>query len=457
MKDHLFVIILVAVALLGGPRRGQAQTTGDLEVFPNENAFVVRGKINLKEYLKTADAGEAIQYALDQFGGQGGSVYLHTGRYDLHRQVDVPSRITLSGSGTATKLIFANDHDTGTALRCKASDNAQIKDLSIHAHPSNDSAKIGILIDDSGSVVVDNVSCIGMRGHGIVLANNSFLCTINSCRVAATGKSGILIKDLFKGGRGGDWVPSQVSNCIVYASGKGIECEKSLVINISDCQIYQTEGHAFHIHSESNSVMITGARTYQITGSSVLVENSHEINLSGNVFSWSTEDGIILNDVKWGAIAGNNIIDNGSINLFDPDTDPFIKADNRRPFAKDVDASVIVPNYNGITLKNKTMGIAITGNSIYNWHVVPPMKHGIEEDSTCFGNNFSANNINYCVREGIASQGKESLIGENVIYTDEAYYRLNSQKPGTRERPRKYQYFDTRLIRTFIQEINVKE
>ncbi|MFV0269540.1 MAG: right-handed parallel beta-helix repeat-containing protein [Draconibacterium sp.] len=319
------------------------------------------------------------------------------------------------------------------------------------------SAKTSLLIDSCGLISAEKITCIGMREHGIVLSNNSFLCSINNCKVGATGESAIAVKNLFKGGRGGDWVPSQIANCVVFSCGKGIECEKSLVINISDCQVYQTFGPAFYIHSESNSVIITGCRTYQITGSSVVVQNSHEINISGNMISWSTEHGIILDNVKWGAVAGNNIIDNGSINIFNPDEDSLIIADYRRPFTKKISQNLEVENYNGVWMRNKTMGIAVTGNSIYNWHVVPPMKHGIEEDSTCVANNISANNINYCVKESILSKGKETLVSENKVYPEIPYYRLNSNKPFAPKNIKEYQVFDTRLIREFIDELNATD
>jgi len=452
-KTHKLIILTIALVILAYQAQCLDSVSQDFEIYQQGETHIVRGKIDLKEHFSGSSASEAIQFALNNLGASGGTVYIHTGIYLLNKQIDIPSHATLTGSGNGSRLIFGNNHVTGIAISCRAADNAVIKNLSIQAELSNVSARIGVQIDSCGLTSVEKVTCIGMQEHGIVLSNYSFLCTIDACKIGGTGKSGILIKNLFKGGRGGDWVPSQVSNCIVYACGKGIECLKSLVINISDCQVYQTKSHGFHIHTQSNAVLVTGCRTYQITGGSVVVENSHEINLSSNIFSWSTEEGIILNNVRWGSVVGNNIIDIGSVNLFDPEEDSLIKADPKRPFVKKYVPGQEITNYTGILLKNQTMGITITGNSIFNWHVAPPMRYGIEEDTSCVSNLISSNNINYCI-EGISANGKETLVKNNKIYAEKPFYRVNSNKPFIKGIIKDYQYFDTRLIQEFINEIN---
>ena len=281
-----------------------SQNPGDLaqdfEVYKINNEYIVRGEIDLKEHFSGSNASEVIQYALNSAGVSGGSVYIHSGVYKVNKQINVPGHSTLSGSGNGTRLVFDDTHDTGIAISCKGADNSIVKNLFIKAGPSNIFAKIGVLVDSCGVSSVENVSCVGMREHGVVLSNNSFLCEVNGCKIGGTGKSGILIKNLEEGGRGGDYVPSLVTNCIVYACGKGIECERSLVVNITDCQVYQTKSHGFYIHSKSNSVIISGCRTFQITGNAVNVDESHEINISSNIFCWHTEEGIVLNNVIWG-------------------------------------------------------------------------------------------------------------------------------------------------------------
>lgn len=426
-----------------------AKYKGDLsqgyELFRLNDEYLVRGRIDLETHFKSNKAGEAIQYALNSVKKSGGEVYLHPGLYQVSKQINVPGHTTLAGSGNATKLAFAENHDSGIAISCKGVDKAVIKDLFISSASSNKSAKTGIVIDSCGDVTVEDITCVGMQDHGIVLKNNSFLSEIRGCKIGGTGKSGILVEKLDKGGRGGDWVPSLISNCIVYACGKGIETSRSLVVNITDCQVYQTKGHGFHIHSKSNSVIISGCRTFQVTGNAVNVDESHEINISSNIFCWQTEEGIVLNKVMWGTVAANNIIDNGSINLFDPSEDSLIKADLKRPFIKSPSENQEIPLYNGISLLNETKGVTVTANAIFNWPIVPPMQYGIEEDTTCFSNLISGNNINFC-KEGILSQGEKTIVESNQVYAEQPYYGKAAEK---------YQYFDTRLMEEFIEEINM--
>jgi hypothetical protein len=447
MKNDFIVpiFLLLAVFTVNCSAKYSGDLTQGFEIFKLNDEYLVRGKIDLETHFKSNQADEVIQYALNKAKKSGGEVYLHPGIYLVRKQIDVPGHTTLAGSGNATKLVFADNHETGIAVSCKGVDKSNIKDFFISSDLSNLSAKTGILIDSCGDVTVEDITCLGMQDHGIVLSNNSFLSEIRGCKIAGTGKSGILVEKLDKGGRGGDWVPSLISNCIIYACGKGIETSRSLVINITDCQVYQTKGHGFHIHSKSNSVIISGCRTFQVTGNAVNVDDSHEINISSNIFCWQTEDGIVLNKVMWGTVSANNIIDNGSINLFDPAEDSLIKADYKRPFIKSPAENQEIPLYNGISLLNETKGVTVTANAIFNWPVVPPMQYGIEEDVTCFSNLISGNNINFC-KEGILSRGEKTIVETNQVYAEQPYYGKAGEK---------YQYFDTRLMQEFIEEINV--
>ena len=442
---NLFILI-PALLVISCSDKYSENINQDFEIFKINNKYIARGEIDFKEHISGTDAGEVIQYALNNLGKFGGNVYIHSGIYKLNKQINVPAHSTLSGSGNATKLIFEENHSTGIAVSCKGVDKAIVKDIFIKAELDNISAKIGVLVDSCGDSYVEDVSCIGMQDHGIVLSNNSFLCEIRGCKVGGTGKSGILIKKLDKGGRGGDWVPSLISNCIVYACGKGIECQRSLVVNIIGCQVYQTKSHGFHIHSVSNSVIISGCRTFQITGNAVNVDKSHEINISSNIFCWHTEEGIVLDDVTWGTISGNNVIDNGSINLFDPDEDPYIKTDPERPHTKKPSDLKNIPIYNGIYLKNETKGLTVTGNAIFNWPAVPPMKYGIEEDATCFSNNITSNNINFCKEGDISAKGDKTNVEANCSFIDQPYL-------GKASRMR--HFFDPRLMEEFIHEVNM--
>lgn len=410
------------------------------EIYSEGGQYKVRGRINFQTYFTSSEADQAIQYALDSVA-RGGEVYLHPGSYLLTQQVSIPSYVSLRGSGSGTVLEFGENHGINTALLARDANRVVLSDFSIRDEYAQ--AQVGIWLDHCGDCLVEDVLIVGMLQHGITLSNNSFLCEIRGTRVAASGSSGILLKDLARGGRGGDYVPNLVTNCIIYGGNKGFECDNALVANIVGCQVYQTNGYGFYLHNGSNSVLLSGCRTYQISDNAVVVESSHEINISSNIFCWHTGHGIVLSNVLWGTITGNNIIDSGSINLFDPREDTLITT-GKRPFTKRPDSTRSINNYNGILIQSASKGLTVSSNAIFSWPVVPPMEYGIQEDSSCFSNLITANNINFCRREAIDSKGEATQVANNISYTKEPYYG----KPS-----RAYQFYDTRLLDSFIEEL----
>ena len=411
------------------------------EIYQQDAQYKVRGQIDFKEYFSSAQADQSIQFALDTLG-KGGEVYLHPGTYTLVEPVLVPSYTSLRGGGSSTVLQIAETHRTGTALLGHGVNRITISDLTVRGGHAQ--AKIGILIDHGGDCQVEDVLVVGMRKYGIELSNNSFLCEIRGAKVANAGVSGIFLHKLARGGRGGDYVPNLITNCIVYGGNRGITCDEALVINIVGCQVYQTASYGFHIRNGSNSVLLSGCRTYQISDDAVVVEASHEINISSNIFCWHTGHGLVLRNVLWGTVTGNNIIDSGSINLFDPQEDSLI-ASGDRPFTKRPEEDRTISLYNGIVIASGSKGLTVSSNAIFSWPVVPPMRYGIAEDSTCFSNLITANNINFCQQGDILSQGKETEVANNVSYIEEPHYGKRSQK---------FQYYDTRLLDKFVEEIN---
>ena len=255
---------------------------------------------------------------------------------------------------------------------------------------------------------------VGFKQFGIWLRASSFLCELSGCSVADNDSINIYLENLDQG-RGGNWVPNLVSDCKVYGGGKGISLKKSIVVNIVGCLAYQTRGTAFSVTDYSCSVLISGCRTYQIQSDAVVVEDSHEINISSNIFCWHEGHGIVLNNVHWGTISANNVIDNGSINLV---TQPFeseliraLEVDVRgekyaHKFHMTPPENAVIDNKNGIVLTGETMGVTVSGNAVFNWQPAPHMDYGIIEHSTCSNNIISSNNINFSQKEGVRSRGK---------------------------------------------------
>lgn len=413
------------------------------EIYQAKGQYILRNRIDFKIVFKSTSADETIQYSLDKMrkDQKGGELYIYSGEYLLRKQLNVPSKVSITGIGSATVLRIIKGHNTGTAFYCKDESSITISNLGIKSRDS--AGRVGICIDHSGNCTISDVLIVGMRDNGIVLCNHSFLCEVRGCKIADVKGSGILLKDLNKGGRGGDFVPNLVTNCIVYASGVGIECNHALVANIVACEVYQADSYGFYIHNISNSVLVSGCRTFQISGEAIRVDGSHEINISSNIFCWHTGHGIVLNNVRWGTVTGNNVIDNGSINLYDRKKYPFIK-EGKRPMGEIHNNPDSLPRYNGICLTSGTAGITVSANAIFNWAVAPPMEFGILEDPTCFSNIITSNNINYFKNKAVFSQGKETELANNI----------GKEIPYMGKLRGNMQFFDTRLIEEFIKEMN---
>ncbi len=426
-------VLGLSSATAAHPPEGISQS---LDLYRAGDAYYVKGRIDGNQYHKSKTADESLQFAIS-FLKNGGEIMLQPGTFELHKQVNLASHVSLRGSGPATSLVLAKGHDTGVALSAVDRDRVVVTSLSLKADKVHPNAKVGVLFEGCGDSSVQDVFCLSFD-HGIMLDKRSFLCEIRGCKIADSRKSGIYTKKLTGQGRGGDFVPNLITNCMVYGGEKGIECENTIVLNIVACQVYQTRLPGFHIHSESNSVVISGSRTFQIQSDAVVVENSHELNISGNTFCWHEGHGIVLRNVNWGLISGNEIIDTGSFNIDDQETagerlSYWIKApENLDPFKK-----------NGLMLLKGTKGIAVTGNAIFNWGSGPPMLHAILEDDSCEVNNYTGNNINFCDK-GLTINGQGSKESNNVVASEVPH------RGGDSITQQRLHRFDVRLIERFI-------
>lgn len=415
----------------------------NIEVYYSAGNYHVIGAIDSKELFTSTSASEAINWAVSS-SAERGTIFLHKGKYLLNKTITIENSITLQGSGTSTVLIVSKDHDTGNAILIENANKASVKELAIQSVKNEPTAKSGVVLKNSGDCLVSNIHVIGMQEDGVRIEDNSFLCEVVGSRFAACEGAAVRILNCVGGSRGGDFVPNNVNNCIIYQGGYGVVCDNAIVANISDVTVYQSKKNAFYITDQSNSVLITGCRTYQIQDDACVINNSHEINVSSNIFCWSEGHGIVLDGVAWGTISANNVIDNGSINPFERDVDT-LKTYGPREFRRmprtPKDRESIK---SGIVVRNNTRGVTVSANAIFNWPAAPKMVYGILEDNTCKVNNFVGNNVNTYIKGDVLSQGKGSTVSGNVGYGEQPHagavgiYKL--------------QYFDLRLIENFIDE-----
>jgi hypothetical protein len=122
------------------------------------------------------------------------------------------------------------------------------------------------------------------------------------------------------------------------------------------------------------------------------------------------------------------------------------------PFPPDRKEFIIIPHENpevelknGIRLKSFCRALTITGNTIFNWPICPPMKWGIEEDASCEKNIISLNNIDYVQEGGVSSKGKGSIARDNLEHKDRPYWAPASDK---------WQSYDRRQLEQYIRGLN---
>ncbi len=364
-------------------------------IFRDANMFYARGQIDGTTLASGVNAVEIMQTAVDIMAADGGGeVFISRGEYPLSTTLQLTNNIRLRGSGRGTRLLAQSAIGiSGTGLK-----GAQVENLSLHGA----GASAGLILDDSGDCLIQNVLCQGFRDYGFWVRNNTFLSRLQGCIAADNGKANIYLDKLAGGGRGGDFVPNVVANCITYGGGTGIESNHVIVLNIVGCAVFQPAEYGYYLHHTSNSVLISGCRTFQVEQDAIRVESTHELNVTGNIFCWHRGDGIVLHDVSWGAINGNEVIDSG------------VRAHDGK-FTM------------GIVLSANTQGVQVTGNTIFNWGDQVPMQNGIIEDASCQNNIIASNNINYYTGVAVDAAGQNTLVEHNMSEKETAYQGMGRQ------------------------------
>lgn len=356
--------------------------------------------------------GLEIQKLIDQISTQGGEIKLPEGTFVIDEPLRLSNNTWLHGSGRSTILSVTDS----VGIMLDSLIGVKISDLVVKSAERR-GATTGILINNSGDCQVQDVLTQGFEKYGIWMRNNTFLSELSSCVSADNGRANYFLERLTSGSRVGDFVPNIVNNCYSYGGQYGFEFKNALVVNLTGCSVFQSLDHAYFLHSSSNSVNISGSRSFQAGSDAIFIDNSHEVNISSNIICWQRGHGIVLNNAKWGTVSANNFIDNGT---------------------RTRDGSY----RNGVVLQQETKGIHVTSNAIFNWGDQPPMEYGITEDATCVNNIIAHNNINYFTRDGIVSEGKGTLVSDNIMQGEDSYIGM--------DRPKQYPDFDTTRLHNFM-------
>jgi len=430
-----FKILIHVILLLGFNLVFQARATENLIVSEINGSYKVIGQISGQDLCLTNFADEAIQFAIDQLP-KGGVVNLQSGKYFVKKQINLKSFITLTGSGTSSVIRIQPGHDTGIAIQGDSLVKVIISNFSVVASKNDSLALSAIKLSGCGDCLVSDITCMSIKRAGVWFNSSTYLSEIRSCKFLDIEGAGVFLDNLGTG-IGGEYLPNLVNSCIAYRCGIGFLLYRAIVANLNGCIAHQCR-NAFNLH-RSNSICITGGRSFQIEEEAVIVNGSHEINITGNIFCWSVKEAIKVTNVRWGTITGNNLIDVGSINYYTPELNP----DKKQHLVFPPLADVKIPLYSALTLDD-VKGITITGNALFNWHVCPKMLYGIYEKDNCSSNLITSNNINWVQNEGVKSLGGNTIVANNLTVSDENH--LTPHK-GV------YQVFDVKILDKIIEDM----
>jgi len=364
-------------------------------VYRDGDETVARGRIDGRILMRDGSASGVLQEVmtiLEQQGG--GQAFIECGQYVIDRPIRLPSMISVCGSGRGTVLKLHEANREGAILIAETREAILLADFTCQGVAGHSNSS-GIVLDECGDCEIRSVYARDFSDYGFWIRHNSFMTKLSNSTTSENGKAGIYMEELygdeFRGpgaGRGGDYLPNLVMGCTSLGEkGHSFELKRTVCAHIVGCLAFQPKGHGFYLHHTSNSAVLTGNRCFQGFRNGIMVENTHELNVTGNIMCWNHGHGIELNHVTWGTISGNEFIDNGG------KTEP-----QRR----------------GVYLHGDTKSIQVTGNTVFNWEHFQPMMCGIYESDTCRNNQITHNNINHFTDSAVFSAGENTNIADNI-------------------------------------------
>jgi hypothetical protein len=213
------------------------------------------------------------QKALDQAREKGGTVRLPAGVYPLSTGLVVPSGVTLSGEGIATRLVWSG---SGAAITSKDTSNIGIRRLAITAEKGG---AIGIILNNVQDALIEGVNVTdcavaGLRAEG----GNGLLIT--GCRARHCG-TGYDLQNVATAHVVESWALENAQDGLRLSGGE----------NVDSCVIW---------FNKRNGIRVEGTDTGKFT-------------LMSSVVSATGEEGVFLIDAP-GATVRGNVIHNSSLN-----------------------------------------------------------------------------------------------------------------------------------------------
>ena len=288
------------------------------------------------------DSDVAIQAACTKAGLDGGGIVeLTIGAYSIDTLINIPSNVTVRGSGYDTVLTVANGADVGV-FRSTATANVVVENLRLEGNKANQGAiacrgvwfsvvspgrvsgvwandfqgggssstrGIGIFIDNSSYVVVENCYADANNYDNIGVRNASANCIVTNCVCTnAAGRAGIQVVNSTD-------ITVAHNVCTGGANG-GISVHGGVEISLIGNLCNNNTGQGIHLISpseadETSDVTVSGNSCHDNSGNGILLERYdaaviQRITISGNVVNGNAASGIYIEE------GGENIIINGN-------------------------------------------------------------------------------------------------------------------------------------------------
>jgi hypothetical protein len=366
-------------------------------VYKEGDEIAACGRIDRRIMIRHKSASRVLQTVLDLLEEQGGGqAILECGTYEIDEPVRLPSRVTVRGSGQATVLALGEGNAEGIVLLADGKELVKLSDFTCQGAPSHESSA-GVVLDECGLCEIEKVYARDFSGYGLWLRRNTFMSRLVNCTTSGNRRAGTYLEGLSgshmdpegpRAGRAGDYLPNLVMGCTSLGElGHAFELSGAICVNLVGCLAFQPQGHGFYFHEASNSALLTGSRCFQGLKNGILADNTHELNVSGNIMCWNRGHGIELSHVTWSAVCGNEFIDIGG---------------------------AIEPRAHGVYLHGDTKSVQVTSNTIFCWEGQQPMLCGIYEAEECQNNQITHNSINYYTDEAVFSAGKNTNATHNL-------------------------------------------
>ena len=359
-------------------------------IYKQGNESVAIGYVDRAEKARSTKADVVFNKVVKLLSNSGGGeITIKQGDFPIHAPINLENRVTIRGAGNASILRLMSDNEKGIILSAESKTQIKLENFTCagdESHPNENST--GVFFSKTGLSEIKSVYSHDFRGYGFWLKDDCFANLLVENMTSGNDKAGYFIdKTLWVNTNpGGGFVPNKLIGCYSYAEdGHGFLFEKAICQDIVGCVYYLPKGHGFYFRN-STSNLISGCRGFMGFKNGIMLENTHEMNISSNIIGWNWGHNLEMFHSTWAIVSANEFIDAGG------------RQD---------------PKY-GVYMHGDVRACQISNNLIFNWLDNQIMQGGIFESEECSENQITDNIINYYKDKDVESLGKNSRTGFNL-------------------------------------------